>query len=143
MNKSINHNLHKNNANDFFFIFFLLLSSRIIIYYYFNLQPDKSQLEYGWHLIKPFFLKNYFLESIIYLHFQPPLWNFLVGILFQIFETKDSVNTILHIFNIFLTLFTAIFALKICKIYSLNKSQIFFILLLIILNKANMNLNVF
>lgn len=46
---------------------------------------DTTPLEYSWQLLDPYLLKNDLLRSLFYLHSQPPLFNFYVGMILKIF----------------------------------------------------------
>lgn len=122
--------------NELNIIFALYLSSRIFFLFILKIYPDLNVLSTSWVIVHPYFLKNYFLESILYLNFQPPLFNLLIGLLFKIFNSETLVTFSLHIINIIITILILVFFRKICKIYNLKNKQIIYLSLLIIFNPA-------
>ena len=115
-------------------IFFLI--SRFFFLFILRIYPDTNILSTSWVIIHPYFLKNYFLESIFYLNFQPPLFNLLIGFLFQLFKTDVLTTFVMHMINIIITILILFLLIKICKSYFLKRNQIILLSMLIILNPA-------
>lgn len=78
-------NILKNNKYFFFAdkyflsLIGLFLISRFIIYVFFKFEFTYYLKDYLVQYLDPILLKNNLLESIFYLHSQPPLFNFLIG----------------------------------------------------------------
>ncbi len=121
---------------EIFIIISFFLVTRFIILFILEIHPDQNTLSTSWQLVNLYFLKNYYLESILYLNFQPPLFNLIVGFLFFIFKTITVVAITLHIFNIFITILILLLLIKISKSSYLKKRQIIFLSLFIIFNPA-------
>ena len=64
LNVKLNHTL---------FVVLFFLFSRFFIYYFLQIQPSYPSGQ----IIDPDFLRENLLESLIYLHFQPFLWNLI------------------------------------------------------------------
>jgi hypothetical protein len=52
-------------------------------YYLAGVRFDTTSLVWFWQFLDPELLKCRFLESIFYLHAQPPLFNILLGLVFR------------------------------------------------------------
>ena len=61
------------------------LLSRLLAYYVFHIRFDYLHVDIGMQLIDPLLLKTRMLESITYLHSQPPLLNLGMGIILKLF----------------------------------------------------------
>jgi hypothetical protein len=122
--------------NELSVMFTLYLFSRFFFLFILKIYPDQNVLSTSWVIVHPYFLKNHFLESILYLNFQPPLFNFFIGLLFQVFDSETIVTNALHIINIIITILILFLFRKICKSYFLKKKQIIYLSLLIIFNPA-------
>jgi hypothetical protein len=59
--------------------------SRFVAWYFFHVRFDDLHVDIGMQLIDPELLKTRLLESVAYLHSQPPLFNLYTGILLKIF----------------------------------------------------------
>ncbi|MEO7988388.1 MAG: glycosyltransferase family 39 protein [Chryseolinea sp.] len=74
----------------FYAIIALFIVSRIILHLS-RISFDTNSITYGtWQLIAPDLLKNKLLESLYYLHSQPPLYNLYVGIVLKLFPENYS-----------------------------------------------------
>ena len=56
-----------------------------------QLRFDNTPPRYYYQFIDPLLLKSRFLESIWYLHSQPPLFNFITGLLYQRFSPQSVI----------------------------------------------------
>ncbi len=59
--------------------------SRIIYYVCFDVRFDASPLIWFWQYIDPQLLQNNLLQSLWYMHSQPPLFNLFLGLVLKIF----------------------------------------------------------
>ena len=71
-------------------IAFSFLLSRLL-YIRAGLQFDNTPPKYFYQFIDPQLLKTRFLESVWYLHSQPPLLNFVTGLLYQRFSPQSKI----------------------------------------------------
>jgi hypothetical protein len=78
------HPLEKSNVNAISRIVSVFTVSRII-FFLLGVRFDITPLTQALQLIDPRLLKTRFLESIFYLHSQPPLFNVFVGIILKVF----------------------------------------------------------
>ena len=82
--------------------------SRIIYHSYFGISFDAGSLAWYWQYIDPQLYKDHLLQSVYYLHSQPPLFSLFLGIILKIFphsypEAFCFVYTVLGLFfSIFL-----------------------------------------
>ena len=112
LNVKLNHTL-------FVVIFFLF--SRFFIYYFLQIQPSYPSGQ----IIDPDFLRENLLESLIYLHFQPFLWNLIFGTMYKIFD-QQFVFFLSYIANVFISLLIACYLIKILESLKLTNKIIFF-----------------
>lgn len=119
-NVKLNHTL-------FVVIFFLF--SRFFIYYFLQIQPSYPSGQ----IIDPYFLRENLLDSLIYLHFQPFLWNLIFGTMYKIFD-QQFVFFISYIANVFISLLIAYYLIKILESLKLTNKIIFFSVLFFLLN---------
>ena len=114
----------------------LFLISRIFFIFTLNISPDQNFLEDSWQFANLYFLKNHFYETIKFLNFQPPLWNFYIGFLLKVFKTEAGAILIAHLLNIVSTIVILLLLVKTANLYQLKKNQIIFVALLVIVNPA-------
>ena len=82
----------------------IFLITRILTYVL-DIVPVGEELGLRWQLLRPALLNYDLLGSLYYLHYQPPIWNMIYGIMVKIFGTDYEVLSIcIHLFNIFLSL---------------------------------------
>jgi len=62
-----------------------------------GLHFDNTSPRYFYQFIDPLLLKTRFLESIWYLHSQPPLFNFLAGLFYQSFSPQSKIFQLLFL----------------------------------------------
>lgn len=115
----------------FFIFFFLFLISRLVIFFYIghNNIPD------FFHFSDINLLKDNLIETLTYLHSQPLLLNFIIGIILKI--TDGNLNYFSYIFyflNLSFSIGIIIYSQKILKIFGINKKLIFFIMIFLIIN---------
>jgi len=63
----------------------LFFISRIVYFFYFRLRFDAGPLTSYWQYIDPQLLENHLLQSLYYLHSQPPLFNLFLGVILKLF----------------------------------------------------------
>lgn len=76
--------MERNNSNALFRIIGIFTLSRII-FFLLGVRFDIEPLTKGLQFIDPQLLKTRLLESVFYLHSQPPLFNLFVGLILKIF----------------------------------------------------------
>jgi len=72
----------------------LFILSRLF-YYWMGIRFDGQTLEHSWYILDLNQLKNNLLQSLLYLHISPPLFNLYVGLVFKFFPNASN-----FIFNI-------------------------------------------
>ena len=63
----------------------VFLISRSMNIFYFDIRFDLGPLGYYWQYIDPKLLKEHLVQSVYYLHSQPPLFNFFLGVVLKLF----------------------------------------------------------
>jgi len=63
-----------------------------------GLHFDNTPPRYYYQFIDPLLLRSRFLESLWYLHSQPPLFNFITGVLYQEFSPQSRIYQLLFLF---------------------------------------------
>ena len=76
------------------FVVFSFVLSRWL-YIRAGLKFDNTPPRYFYQFIDPELLKNRLLESVWYLHSQPPLFNLITGLLYQFFSPQSKIYQIL------------------------------------------------
>ena len=127
--------LKKKKDYNLILIFLLFFSSRLVSFFLFEIRPV-DDFSGSWQVLNPQFLKNNLSEAILNLIFQPPLFNLIIGIVFKFFENISTVALFFYFFNIIITIFILIIALRLCKIYQLSNIKTFFLLFFIITNPS-------
>jgi len=127
--------LKKKKDYNLILIFLLFFSSRLVSFFLFEIRPD-DDFSGSWQVLNPQFLKNNLSEAILNLIFQPPLFNLIIGIVFKFFENISTVALFFYFFNIIITIFILIIALRLCKIYQLSNIKTFFLLFFVIANPS-------
>jgi len=56
-----------------------------VLFYWAGIRFDDSSLPWHWQFIDPYLLKTSLLESLYYLHSQPPFFNFILGLILKLF----------------------------------------------------------
>ena len=93
-----------NNRVGYVMIAFVFCLSRVV-FHDFGVRFDSNPLVSYLQFIDPFLLKNNFLQSIFYLHCQPPLFNLFLGIILKVFPENYAL-----VFNVIYLLCGIIFA---------------------------------
>ena len=62
-----------------------------IVYYILGVRFDVGPLDYYWQFIDPELLRTNLLESLYYLHSQPPLFNLFLGIVPKLFGGQEAL----------------------------------------------------
>src|SRR5215216_134840 len=75
---------------------FSFILSRLL-YFRAGLQFDNTPPKYFYQFIDSHLLKTRFLESIWYLHSQPPLFNVLTGLFYQGFSPQSKIYKLLFL----------------------------------------------
>ena len=132
INNLLNHNFIK-KYHLFLFLFFFIVS-RLIIHNFFQIEINNPN--YGYHLLHEDFLKNDLLQSLLLLHSQPPLFNFIQGIFLKIFSNKQQIALAFTFFNAFLSLGIIYYSFLISNFFNINFKQKLFLLLILILNPS-------
>lgn len=78
------------------FVILAFVVSRLL-YIRAGLRFDNTPLRYYYQFVDPILLKTRLLESIWYLHSQPPLFNFITGLLYQRFSTQSRIFHVLFL----------------------------------------------
>lgn len=118
---------NKGNYTTLSTIIFGFLISRIIIIHL-GIEPDYRIFSKMWQVLDLNLLDKHFLSSIYYLHYQPPLWNLIIGFFVKIYGTDYLIiSKVIFIFNLFISLISILIYFKICLIINLNKIQIYLI----------------
>ena len=132
INNLLNHNFIK-KYHLFLFLFFFIVS-RLIIHNFFQIEINGPN--YGYHLLHVDFLKNDLLQSLLLLHSQPPLFNFIQGIFLKIFSNIQQIALAFNFFNSFLSLGIIYYSFLISNFFNINFKQKLFLLLILILNPS-------
>ena len=82
------------------------------VFYALGVRFDRSTLEEVMHYMDPELLKHRLLETCFYLHIQPPLLNFLVGLVLKLPETLGAVVFQAAFLTFGLTLYLSLFMLQ-------------------------------
>ena len=113
------------NNDILLFTIFLYLLSRIIIFYI-GIFPDYKILENMWQVLDLNLLKKDFISSLYYIHYQPPLWNFFIGLIVKIFDADYLIlSRVIHYFNLMISVLSIIIFFKLSEILKLSRLQIF------------------
>ncbi|WP_143306687.1 hypothetical protein [Chitinophaga vietnamensis] len=75
----------------FVFLLLLTLLSRFIVRYFFHITFDAAHVHMGWQLLSPELLQHRLLQSLWYLHSQPPLFNLLTGLALKCFPVHYAL----------------------------------------------------
>jgi len=97
----------RNNIKSLIFIASAFVISRII-FYCAGVRFDASTLETAIQFIDPILLKTNLLQSVFYLHSQPPLFNLFLGIILKLFPNNHYI-----VFNILYLILGFIFSISV------------------------------
>ena len=121
-----------NNFQLFCVLVFFYLLSRFFLNYA-GIITDPNMIVNMWQIMDLNLLNNNFLSSLYFLHYQPPMWNFILGIMVKL-NGPDYLklsNSIFY-FNIFLSIVSIWIFILICKIFELKNTYIFYFSLVFI-----------
>ena len=117
----------KEKVKLYFSILSLFFISRVI-FFYLGIQPNVVVFKLMWQVLDFRLLENNYISSLYYLHYQPPIWNLIIGLFIKIFGPNyENISIIIHIFNLFVSLISIIVLLKFCFLLLLKKFQIYLI----------------
>ncbi len=113
-------------------IFFAYLVTRLITYFYFEISIEEKWISILWQHINIVYLKNNLIESLIFFHAQPPIWNLILGLGVKI-DNILNIEIYLKILNHFFSLLIIYSSHQIIKNLNLKKIDYFFIMVSIII----------
>lgn len=76
------------NHKGLFFCLAIFIVSRLFYFFYLGVRFDARSLPYYWQFIDPELLRTHLLQSVFYLHSQPPLFNLFLGIILKLFPSN-------------------------------------------------------
>ncbi len=110
--------------NKVFYLFVIFVFSRIFYYEFFDIKFDIWTVDVYWQFIPQELLKNNFIESIIYNHWQAPFLNLLLGLLMKV---TDQYFLILHLSYLFFGFCSFLLIYFICKNFDFSERGSFLI----------------
>ena len=111
--------------NTLLFLILIFFLTRFL-FFIFGLSADPGHLPHMWQLLNPQLLKDDFFKSLLFLHFQPPLWNFIFGIFVKLFGTDyETLNIVLNLFNLFISILITLYFYFICRHFNLTNFKIY------------------
>jgi hypothetical protein len=115
--------IKKNNILLNLILFFILTR---VFFYFLGLSAGSEHIQHMWQLLSPTLLAENYFKSLLYLHYQPPLWNSIFGVFIKIFGTDFKIlSNVLNLFNLFCTLLITVYFYFLCKEFDLTKSKIY------------------
>ena len=124
-------NLNKKISYIYFFT-----ASKFVNFFILGISPTDIP-GFGYSLLNKELLHNDLLKSLFYMHIQPPLYNFIVGLGLKTFSANlYFLKFFLFFFNLTLSFFIIILSLKIARILNLNNKQQFFLFFFLLLNPS-------
>lgn len=113
--------INKDFCNTFCKLLFLYFLSRVFIFSL-GIFPDPDMLQVMWQILNLELLDKDFLKSLYYLHYQPPLWNFFIGLFVKVVGPDYKLIVVcIYFFHIFLSILNIFVFLKICNFFTLSK----------------------
>lgn len=79
------------HSQQLLFLSLIVVGSNFVVKYFFDLTFDYTQLSLAWQLLDVQLLKTKLIESLWYLHSQPPLFNLFAGIILQVFPHNYAI----------------------------------------------------
>jgi len=123
--------INKNYKYSLYLIFSLFLT-RIISYYYLNITIDEKWIFGLWQHLRLEYLQNNLLQSLLYFHAQPPLWNFILGIGVKI-SSFIKLDVFINLINFLTTLLIIYSSYHLLKNLDFNRIQRYFLILFLII----------
>mgnify|MGYP006079063019 CR=1 FL=1 len=117
--------INKDFYSTFCKLLFLFLLTRLFIFSL-GIFPDSHMLSGMWQILSLELLEKNLFKSLYYLHYQPPLWNFFIGLFVK--ATGPDYNLIsicIYFLHMFLSVLNIFVFLKICNFFSLSKIKIY------------------
>tara|TARA_Y100000816_G_C26074844_1_gene565688 strand:+ start:296 stop:1654 length:1359 start_codon:yes stop_codon:yes gene_type:complete len=130
LNNFLNSNFFKKKHLVLFFLIFTI--TRLIIFNIFEIRVNPPN--YGYHLLDIELLKNDLIQSLIFLHSQPPLFNLYQGIFLKIFDTQSQIAISFNIMQSFFSLVIIYISYLISDFFKLSLNQKSLLLLILIIN---------
>jgi len=114
-----------NSKVSFLGLAIIFLITRILTYVL-DIVPVGEELALRFQLLNPILLEKDLFGSLYFLHYQPPIWNLIYGIMLKIFGTNYEILSIcLHFFNIFLSFIIIYYFFLICEFFKLKSKKIY------------------
>ena len=127
-------NFNKIISYKYYFLFFI--TSKFINFFILGIAPADIT-GFGYSLLSKELLHNDLLKSLFYMHIQPPLYNFIVGLGLKIFDANlYNLKFFLFFFNLILSFFIIILSLKIAKILNFNNKYQTFLFFFFLFNPS-------
>lgn len=127
-------NFNKKISYKYFFLFFI--TSKFFNFFILNISPIEIP-SFGYSLLNKELLHNDLLKSLFYMHIQPPLYNFIVGLGLKTFNANlFFLKFFLFFFNLTLSFFIIILSLKIARIFNLNNKYQFLLFFFLLFNPS-------
>ena len=115
--------IKEKNLKIFITISALFLISRVTIYYL-GIYPDHIIFSSMWQVLDLKLLEHNFISSIYYLHYQPPIWNIIVGLIVKIFGSDYLIiSKVIYFFNLIISLISIFILFKLILILKINQLQ--------------------
>jgi len=111
-----------NFDNKVIFLLIIFIISRIFYYELFNIKFDSWTINIYWQFVPQNLLKNEFIESIIFNHWQAPFLNILLGILMKI---TNEYLILIKILYLFIGFFSFVLIYLIAKNFDLSEKNSF------------------
>ena len=117
--------MNDNFHSTFYKLLFLFFLTRLFIFSL-GIFPDSQILSHMWQILSLELLEKNLFKSLYYLHYQPPLWNFFIGVFVKATgQDYKLISICIYFLNIFLTVLNIFVFLKICNFFSLSKIKIY------------------
>jgi len=124
---------HSLKANKILLNLILLFFLTRIFFYFLGLSAGSEHMYSMWQLLSPDLLAKDYFRSLLYLHYQPPLWNSIFGVFIKIFGTDYKIlGNVLNLFNLFCTLLITIYFYFLCKEFNLSKLKIYILFFILV-----------
>jgi len=82
---------HARNNSNLYLVAAIFCLSRAVYFFYFNIRFDASPLPQFIQYIDPQLLRQHLLQSVYYLHSQPPLFNLFLGVGLHFFPQHYAI----------------------------------------------------
>jgi hypothetical protein len=116
---------NKEFYNTFFKLLLLFFLTRLTIFLL-GIFVDAYSLSQFWQILNLDLLEKNLFRSLYYLHYQPPVWNLIIGLFVKIVGTNYKLISIcIYLLNIFLSILNIFVFLRICNFFSLTKIKIY------------------